>query len=78
LATAAADGTARVWDSTTGQTIWLLASFQNNTAASWSPVDDRLLSTIGEPWRYLRAARFDDDGRLLDLQPHELYYTSES
>ncbi|MGH3622832.1 MAG: WD40 repeat domain-containing protein, partial [Sciscionella sp.] len=75
LATASDDGTARLWDSTTGQLIWLAANFPNNAAASWSPTGNRLLSTTGDAWRYLRAACFDDDGRLLGLQPHERYYT---
>ena len=75
LATASDDRTARLWDSTTGQLIWLAANFPNNAAASWSPTANRLLSTTGDAWRYLRAACFDDDGRLLSLQPHDRYYT---
>ncbi len=75
LATTSDDGTARLWDSTTGQLIWLAANFPNNAAASWSPTGNRLLSTTGDAWRYLRAACFDDDGRLLSLQPHDRYYT---
>ena len=75
LATTSDDDTARLWDSTTGQLIWLAANFPNNAAASWSPTGNRLLSTIGDAWRYLRAACFDDDGRLLSLQPHDRYYT---
>jgi WD40 repeat protein len=76
LATASGDGTARLWDTTTGQLIWLAANFPNNAAASWSPTSNQLLSTTGDAWRYLRAACFDDDGRLLSLQPHDRYYTS--
>jgi WD40 repeat protein len=75
LATTSTDGTARLWDSTTGQLIWLTANFPNNATASWSPTGNRLLSTTGDAWRYLRAACFDDDGRLLSLQPHDRYYT---
>ncbi|MGB6162842.1 MAG: hypothetical protein WBF75_09770, partial [Pseudonocardiaceae bacterium] len=76
LATASVDHTTRLWDSTTGQLIWLAANFPNNGAASWSPTSNRLLSTTGDAWRYLRAACFDADGRLLSLQPHDRYYTS--
>ncbi|HSZ29525.1 MAG TPA: hypothetical protein VK784_07195, partial [Pseudonocardiaceae bacterium] len=75
LATASVDHTTRLWDSTTGQLIWLAANFPNSAAASWSPTGNRLLSTTGDAWRYLRAACFDDDGRLLSLQPHDRYYT---
>jgi WD40 repeat protein len=74
LATTSDDGTTRLWDSTTGQLIWLAANFTNNATASWSPADNRLLSTTGDAWRYLRAACFDERGGLIGLQPYERYY----
>jgi WD40 repeat protein len=74
LASAGDDGTARLWDSRSGQPIWLAVGFPGNAAASWSPSDDRLLATAGDAWRYLRAACFDENGRLLGLQPFERYY----
>jgi WD40 repeat protein len=74
LATASDDQTVRLWDATTGQLIWLAANFPNRAAASWSIPGNRLLSATGDAWRYLRAACFDNDGRLLGLQPYERYY----
>jgi len=74
LATTSDDGTARLWDSTTGQLIWLAANLPVNAAASWSPNDNRLLFATGDAWRYLRAGCFDEDGRLLGLEPYERYY----
>ena len=76
LASAGGDGAVRVWGSIGGQPIWLAVSFPNNAAASWSPTGNRLFSSTGDAWRYLRAACFDDGGRLLSLQPHERYYPS--
>jgi WD40 repeat protein len=76
IATTSDDRTARLCDSTTGRQCWLVASFPNNAAASWSPIDNRLLSATGDAWRYLRAACFDSDGRLLGLEPYDRYYTS--
>ncbi len=75
LATTCEDGTARVWDAATGQLLWIAAHFPGDCAASWSPADDRLIAVVGDAWRYLRAACFDDQGRMLGLQPFERYYS---
>ncbi|MDX8035737.1 pentapeptide repeat-containing protein [Lentzea sp. BCCO 10_0856] len=75
LATACDDGTTRVWDIAGHRLLWLAAQFPDGAAASWSPADDRLIATIGDVWRYLRAACYDSQGRVIGVQPYERYYS---
>jgi WD40 repeat protein len=75
LATACEDGTVRIWDLATNQLIWMAAHFPGDAAASWSPAEDRLITATGDVWRYLRAACFDEQGRMLGLQSYERYYS---
>ncbi|MFR9768535.1 pentapeptide repeat-containing protein [Nocardia sp. SC052] len=46
-----------------------------NESAAWSRFENRLHFATSEAWRYLRAACFDPDGRLIGLQPYERYFT---
>lgn len=42
--------------------------------ASWKPESNSLCHASAGAWRYLRAACFDTDGRLVSLEPYETYY----
>ncbi|MGW4365447.1 eIF2A-related protein [Nocardia takedensis] len=72
--TTSSDGSLRIWDSS-GAQVMSIHTFDRQQCAAWSPVENRLLSSTPEAWRFIRAACFDKDDRLLGLQPHERYYT---
>ncbi|MGN2638568.1 eIF2A-related protein [Nocardia takedensis] len=75
--TGSSDGTLRVWDSAGDQVLQVIM-LDDNQSAAWSPKENLLLSATPDAWRYLRAAYFDEDGRILGLQPYERRYIPTS
>ncbi|MFE7717577.1 pentapeptide repeat-containing protein [Nocardia rhizosphaerihabitans] len=73
VVTGSDDGTTRVWDAL-GTPLFQSQAFSGSESASWAPQENRLLSVTPDAWRFLRAATFDADGKMLGLQPYERYY----
>ncbi|MGW6729194.1 WD40 domain-containing protein [Nocardia sp. NPDC055029] len=73
ILTGSDDGTTCIWD-VRGALLVHSLSFSASESASWAPRENRLLSVTPGAWRFLRAAMFDPDGKMLGLQPYERYY----
>jgi WD40 repeat protein len=72
------DGSVRIWDVGRQEEVLRLISAFDGEFATWWPTENRVGQVSPEAWRFLRAACYNAEGRLLGLQPYESCYPPTS